>query len=287
MMYYIAQNHDYIDANTAKEFEAHCPDGYTVKRDYYEQLLNAPGRGKWFFYYYCEKGVTIDHLLLGRFISSAELSIGRMFEEKPALKECVEGREKLRDTYLKRNPGLLDRVVIKNIESAIIGLEASQEYYKEILSEEYDEVWNHIAGFCSLISVGNKKYVYSFYDSNSIRERLVQFFYTADELYKVHNYDTCEQFVLFFCEENSIRVTDKLYDWIQNKIKTKDEKTSFNTTAFLTIEGIKKSMAALKQNGNDNTHSPSQERTMNFCPKCGAKLKNSDTFCPTCGCRIE
>ena len=100
MKYYIAQNHDYIDESTVKEFKERCPEGYVVKKDYYDSLLNNADRGKWFFYYYCEDGVSINDSTLKSFFSSIGNSIGFVSSQQQGDmvfgKLQAETREKLK-----------------------------------------------------------------------------------------------------------------------------------------------------------------------------------------------
>lgn len=288
MKYYYAKNRDPFDFKTVNEFQNRCPEGYYVKKDYYEVTDNRNSRrGKWFFYYYCKDGAEINHYKMDSFMQAAESSVGILFSDSINSDVLSKERERIKDLYLKESPTVLEKARIKSLEKAIKGTEWLLDYGDRILDEKYDVIWDNIAGFCTLISVDANYYVYSFYDSDSIRNRLTVYFSSPSAIQQVFNCATCLYFVINYCDENNIAVTQSLFELILQRINDKDEQTSFGTTAFLLIEEIKRKQVSEVHSTGITAQSPSQMRTLNFCPKCGAKLNSSDSFCPTCGCKVE
>lgn len=293
MKYYIAQDHDYYDAKTVEEFKRRCPDGYVVKKDYYDSLLNNANRGKWFFYYYCEEGISLDNALLRSFFYKLGSSIGFVSKEQKAKTGQLdsEARERNKGLYFRTDLTMLEKAKLKLIETEIRDSEGLYKHHEEILEEEYENVWDHIGGFLTVITAidvkGAHKYVYTSFNSDDLRAALCEFFWRTKEIYKVFDSESCLFYIKYYCKVNNLVITETFMNDIKKRIEQKDEKVSYGTTAFILIEEIKKMNAAPAKSATKNVMASTQTRTLNFCPACGARIKASDSFCPTCGCKIE
>ena len=214
MKYYIAQDHDYFDTKTVEEFKRRCPDGYVVKKDYYDSISNDSNRGKWFFYYYCEKGISIDNTLLKSFFKKIDTSIGFASEaQKDKTGELdAKARERNRDLYIKTELSLLEKAKLKLIESEIRTSEGLYSYHAEILEEKYEKVWDYIGGFLTVITVidakGAHKYVYTSFDSNDLRAALCEFFWRTKEIYKVYDSESCLFYIKYYCKVNHLIISE-------------------------------------------------------------------------------
>ena len=290
MIYYYAQNHN-IDSATVNKFIENCPEGYTVKSDCYKIIERTSQRhGKWFYYFYEKKGEEIDKYRIDLFFMSLYYTLGRiaqLLDENSDHRKIIEQKNSL---LLKGSLGFMDKTSLKFDEAAVISVEDSLSTNTEILDNKYDDVWNHIAGFCTPVSyTDGKKDCYrilSAYDSNELRSSLYQRLFRPTEIYGVRDLNTCLFYIQYYCFVNHIVFTNEILQEAKKRVVNKDKRTSYGTIAFLLLEDIKRGRLSARKTST-NTASSTQARALNFCPKCGAKINASDSFCPTCGRRIE
>ena len=287
MEYYKAQER-YIDEDILRKFIDRCPDGYTVKGGYvFHDNNRNPRYGYWAFYYYCKNGVTLEKKTLQSFFKDLDETLEYLSMENHPHYKLTKHREDNKQLYANQGSlNMLEKAKLAKIELECLLFESNLRNDSEIVGSEYDIIWDQIAGSCSYANTENldKCYIYTCYDSDSLREAYLKYYKYPTDLFMVHDVESSVNYLEYYCYNNQTPYSEKMENELRNSLKNKDKKTSYGTVLLKYIIELERRMTTPKH--NDKT-SANNERELNFCPACGAKIRTSDTFCPTCGCRIE
>lgn len=287
MEYYRAKNRP-IDKDILQKFVERCPDGYSVKGGYvFHDNNHNPRYGNWYFYYYCKNGVTLEQKTLQSFFKIMDETLEYLSMEKHPHFKLTKRREDNKQLYANQDSlNMLEKAKLAKIEIDCLLFENNLRNDSEIVGSEYDMIWDQIAGSCSYANTRNleKCYIYTCYNSETLREAYLEYYKYPTDLFMVHDIDSCEHFFEYYCYKNQLLCSEELANELDIALKNKDKKTSYGTCLLRYIIDLEKRITPPKPK---NSTSSESGRILNFCPSCGAKLKETDTFCPTCGCRIE